>query len=538
VFTLIAAFAIVIFTYFVVGRWSSLSRMGTEIFSALGGFGIFYATLSGPIATVDCLSRERREGTLGLLFLTDLRGYDVVLGKMVAASFDMVLGLTAALPLLALPLLVGGINLAQFAKLVLTLADIVFLSLAIGVLCSALLTSGRAALALSLCALLFLNFGLPLLGEGILKIPNASTVAGIFYAPCPLYAAALCLDPPLRSPAWRYWANLGGMNTLSWICLAVASWRTVGSWRDQPASVTVSRWLEWFEEWRKGSSRKRAMWRRKMLDKNPITWLEGRDRLQERMLWGCFFVAATYAALKYLYSAGKWPGNDALLLWPWWAHCILCVWLLIQAPRRIADDKHSGALELLLCTPLAPREIIRGNMLALRRRYGRVLLGLIAMDGFLLVAYASTHGGWGGLVRYDAFALCVWGLIVFPIQLYTFARISLYQALIHTNSLRASFAAFWRVGLLPWAIFFLFILGCDYVASHYRALRLTETLAFSAWGLSHLLPCAVFLAIANWRLGRSFRILVTASTRPPWPRRLWEAIRSPKPAPANPRFAH
>ena len=29
--------------------------------------------------TADSLSAEKREGTLGLLFLTDLRGYDVVL---------------------------------------------------------------------------------------------------------------------------------------------------------------------------------------------------------------------------------------------------------------------------------------------------------------------------------------------------------------------------------------------------------------------------------------------------------------------------
>src|SRR5262249_41642076 len=150
---------------------------------------------------------------------------------------------------------------------------------------------------------------------------------------------------------------------------------------------------------------------------NPITWLEGRDRLQARMLWSCFFLAATYAALKHFHSPGKWPDNDALLLWPWWAQCILCVWLLIQAPRRLADDRHSGALELLLCTPLAPREIIRGNMLALRRRYGRVLLGLMAVDVFLLIAYAGTHGGWRGLVRFEAFGLCVWGFVVFPIQL-------------------------------------------------------------------------------------------------------------------------
>ncbi len=159
--TLLGAFAVSVFMYLVVGRWSNLSRMGSEIFSALGGFGIFYALLAGPLATVDCLSRERREGTLGLLFLTDLKGYDVVLGKMAAASFDMVLGLTAAVPLLALPLLVGGVSLPQFARLGLALADVMFLSLAAGVLASSLLTSGRAALAATVGLLVALSAGWP-----------------------------------------------------------------------------------------------------------------------------------------------------------------------------------------------------------------------------------------------------------------------------------------------------------------------------------------------------------------------------------------
>src|SRR5262245_43592514 len=116
------------FVYLVVGQWGGLSRVGKEIFSGLAVVGMIYALLAGPLTTVDCLSRERREGTLGLLFLTDLRGYDVVLGKMAAAAFDMVLGLTAVLPLLSIPLLMGGVNLTQFTRLVLTLANLTFFS--------------------------------------------------------------------------------------------------------------------------------------------------------------------------------------------------------------------------------------------------------------------------------------------------------------------------------------------------------------------------------------------------------------------------
>ena len=65
---------------------------------ALGG-----VLLAGVFQTADSLSEERREGTLGLLFLTDLRGYDVVLGKLASTSLHTFFALLAIMPVLALP---------------------------------------------------------------------------------------------------------------------------------------------------------------------------------------------------------------------------------------------------------------------------------------------------------------------------------------------------------------------------------------------------------------------------------------------------
>ena len=44
---------------------------------------------------------------MGLIFLTDLKGYDVVLGKLAATSLNGFYGLLAVFPLLAFPLLTG-----------------------------------------------------------------------------------------------------------------------------------------------------------------------------------------------------------------------------------------------------------------------------------------------------------------------------------------------------------------------------------------------------------------------------------------------
>src|SRR5689334_7329937 len=63
-----------------------LPPMPTQVFAAwvlgmLHGCLTLTLAVSGALVTADCLSRERREGTLGLLFLTSLSAGDVAIGK-------------------------------------------------------------------------------------------------------------------------------------------------------------------------------------------------------------------------------------------------------------------------------------------------------------------------------------------------------------------------------------------------------------------------------------------------------------------------
>ncbi|MCX6925574.1 MAG: ABC transporter permease, partial [Verrucomicrobia bacterium] len=69
----------------IIGTWFFLMYSGLAsqeiamgLFMILTGSALLYSVLSGMWFTADCLSEEKREGTLGLLFLTDLKGYDVV----------------------------------------------------------------------------------------------------------------------------------------------------------------------------------------------------------------------------------------------------------------------------------------------------------------------------------------------------------------------------------------------------------------------------------------------------------------------------
>ena len=69
-------------------QFRNSASVGRSIFNTITGLSFAFCLASGAWITADAISRERREGTLGLLFLTDLKGYDVVLGKLAATSLS------------------------------------------------------------------------------------------------------------------------------------------------------------------------------------------------------------------------------------------------------------------------------------------------------------------------------------------------------------------------------------------------------------------------------------------------------------------
>src|SRR5882762_9334344 len=105
----LAVIGIGMFIY-LTGRRATPAEVSFMMFIWLTIIAGLFCLFSGARATADCLSEEKRDGTLGLLFLTDLRGFDVVAGKLVASSLNTFYGLLAILPMLAIPLLMGGVG--------------------------------------------------------------------------------------------------------------------------------------------------------------------------------------------------------------------------------------------------------------------------------------------------------------------------------------------------------------------------------------------------------------------------------------------
>src|SRR2546421_3382394 len=132
---------------------------GRYLFRVLFGFAFVYCLLIGARLTADCLSEEKREGTLGLLFLTDLKGYDVVFGKLAATSVNSIYALLAILPVISLPVQLGGVTAADLLQSALALLNTLFFSMASGVLVSTLSRNERKAMFAAVFVVLSMTFG-------------------------------------------------------------------------------------------------------------------------------------------------------------------------------------------------------------------------------------------------------------------------------------------------------------------------------------------------------------------------------------------
>jgi hypothetical protein len=78
---LAAALALALGGSVFLGSTVGTTETGRHMLYALGVLAFAFRLLAGIFMTSDCVAEEKREGTLGLLFLTDLKAYDVALGN-------------------------------------------------------------------------------------------------------------------------------------------------------------------------------------------------------------------------------------------------------------------------------------------------------------------------------------------------------------------------------------------------------------------------------------------------------------------------
>src|SRR5437867_3465722 len=244
-------------------------ELGSDVFHVLSGLFVFSSVMAGIRYTADSLSEEKREGTLGLLFLTDLKGYDVVLGKLAATSVNAFYGLIAIFPVLAIPLLLGGVSIGEFWRIVLVLANTLFFSLAAGIFVSGTSRSARKAMSGTLILILLINAGLPSLGGWLAYQHQAASVNTAFLLPSVGYAYALVFDAQYRAGPNEFRWSVVLTHGFAWLFLALASIAARNSWQDKPVGALAARWRQRWQRWSYGNAAERSAFRRRLLDLSP-----------------------------------------------------------------------------------------------------------------------------------------------------------------------------------------------------------------------------------------------------------------------------
>ncbi len=437
------------------GLWLGIAyleggMMKGDIFFAILAWACFdYCLLAGLWTTSDTLTQEKTDGTLGLLFLTDLRGYDVVLGKMITASLKSFYGVLAVLPVLALPLLMGGVTNDQFWRTAGALLNILIFSLSLGMFFSAFSwSSGRAV---------FWTF-FSLLGVTLLPLVYLWTSgnAPAWLMVSPGFAMADASAPVIGAAAGAagYWPWLGGGLAVSAMLLALASWIIPYRWREpklRPQVLSLAKRVSG-DAFQSSEDRQSAL-----LDANPAGWLVWRVRtfrISRRLL---MVLLISMGAVLLGYEVVDGALDDEI----WWMAMggliwVASFWIRLEVARHavmtIYEAKASGALEQILVTSVDERQFRRGHFAAMVRfwMWPVIVLASLPVLAALLGLFTT-----GGIADETLFGVSIMGLVTLLFVVVLFGDLfALYYSgcwfALRGNSYSA---AFWRtfgfVYLLP-----------------------------------------------------------------------------------------
>jgi len=448
----------------VVGTWLFLIMQGQSpkelalaLFCVLTGGAVLFALISGPRSTADCISEEKREGTLGLLFLTDLKGYDVVLGKLVAGSLNAFYSIVAVLPMLAIPLLLGGgITLAEFGRMALVTINALFFSLSLGICVSAASRSAQKAAAISSLLIVLLAAGLPALGEIVAITRKNRSVDLLFLAPSAGFSYYLAFDSAYKASKSWFWGSVGLINGASWLCLIMASIIAPRSWQDRPPGLGSRPWLDRWRTWTYGDEPGRIAFRRRILNSNPVYWLIARIRSKAATVWLFLGFIAGVWALGWWKFRRDWLNEGVYVTTAISVNVVLRYWFAGEAARTLAENRKAGALELLLSTPLKVQEILRGQWLALRRQFLGPLVAILLVE--FLFMLATVREAVGDEERLFWYCLWITGMSMLVADMIALYWLGMWQGLTAKNPIRAAGGALARVLVLPWVGYGLMLL--------------------------------------------------------------------------------
>jgi len=465
-----AAVGVVLLIFFVILQNPSPKPFqGRILFGSLVVVLAFLLPLFGILRTADCISEERRNGTLGLLFLTDLHSYDIILGKLSSRLFEGFQLIFAATPILAMTLMFGGIPLKNVVIAFFILASLLVLSFSISILVSTVTISAIQAITIATFSLLLICIA-PFILLFTLYSFNLLPENSIYYflllgcTPITSISFVISFSSPPRisgiSLSTFYLFSIGIMWAYSLLAILLSLWTIRFAWQEPPSSqqerprlvIWQSLW-EWMKHIFLIPRSASPTFRRRILDRSPLAWVLFRRPWTPYLitlriliiplgiaLWRLFFM---WFAPEKLY----WDWKDALPYMSYFAHLSLKFSLIFASIRHWVELPNHQVMELLLISPLQRRDWINGQYYGLFRLYLPALLVVLLLLDFPL--YFSISG----FEAEDEKTLWFFHVSSLILDLLAIAALGLWLGAKSKSTIGGVLGICWRI-FLPWPIFF------------------------------------------------------------------------------------
>ena len=431
----------------VVLMWGLLFAFQNQHASDMGGviFGqihrsLFWAIwLLVPFSAADCISRERREGTLGLLFLTPLKPRDIVVAKGFAHGIRAMTLLLAVLPAMTIPFLMGGVSWNQVVMVALVEFTSICWALGAALVASSIAKDGLRAMILAivladvafyvstvLTAIVAYSAGASGVGGlgqnlyGYFGSGESRFLMGLFI----LGASHLEMWNPGLGVPMTLLAPLALLSVMAVIGLLVlfasivfSGIRIRHSWKEEPPSARM-------KEFEKRFLKPVVLvgffkrWMQRKLDKNPIGWLEQRRWSGRMTSWVWFAIIVTFYSVflgerNFMRDYGE---IEDLMAW------LLCVTMAAMSAASFRRERENGVLELLLVSPLKAREIVQGRLRGLWGQFLPACLGMLLLWLFTVSIFSQTNHAQHVYVNYAR----IW---FFAVSFATIPAVGLYFSL-------------------------------------------------------------------------------------------------------------
>jgi ABC-type Na+ efflux pump permease subunit len=352
------------------------ARFGTTLFQIVVYVQLLLLVFFATLSAASTVSQEKDRRTFILLLITDMRDYEIVLGKLLGSLLPITVAMLTAVPFSAMLLLLGGIDPKQVVESGVVILATCFAAGSLGGVVA--LWRERTFQAISLAVLFLVLYECFALAIGIVgpRLRPETDWLFVQMAVDPFAAMYGVLEAPAAgwpiSPALLFGLTMLGLCVVlngiglwglrRWNPSGETLMQREGPGEDPEANLSDAELAAFRAQAHAAPGQVRPVW------KNPILWREictrayGRRPLVVKLAYGV--VAAMI--LFFAWSIATKPGGREAFVSAYGLVPIVVISMLLvaaQSATAITSERDGGALDVLLVTDVSPIEFVFGKLL-------------------------------------------------------------------------------------------------------------------------------------------------------------------------------